>query len=990
MAPPVPPNAPDKQRGQFLAMLSQVLAQRGVVLPPFVTGQPNPAWNPESGPLKHIQPATENRPGALRMPGAVPGRAGDLDLFKLWSAVTSGGGMQRITSGGQWENVANHIGLQLPPPLPGSTHMPAAQLAQLYFMLLSPLEEHMKRSAAQAKHMQALAAQQQHLQNQNPNANPGAQQQPLTPAQMHQQQNSGTGHQAPNLGGMPGANMGGMQAPGLGGMQAPGMGGMQPPNLGGMQAPNLGGMQNPALGGMQNPNMNSLNALQNPNVGQMQMTPAQLHQQQQAGQGGGGGGPMLTPAQMHAMQNASGGAGGMGGVGGVGGMGGVGGSIGVGGGAMPPPAPMMQVPQLDANAGVGMGLGLGGGLGIGGSKRKSEPDEDEKRAKVRVGDPIMSTPTPTSATPVTAAPATASSRRTKIEYVPLRLDVETFGGRALEGMISSGGPMERPIRDITELGTVDIPSLTLALRARTPRALSHALGTLAVLSAHAQQTFPLVRCEDLADALVEVLESAAWEGEAWAGGILSAELEEAARMDSMVEEDGVKVDDEAVKKENPEDGEEDGEGVGMWDEDAPIRTHRELVRIAAEMGLGMRVRGKAWDGSDVVGRGVKLEEEGDGLGGDVNMEEGPQARSYEDAAPPGTVRSDVVITIVRLLRNFSMGPENCAYMARDGSKIVDVLAKLVGFREGKTKPGGEDTADPLGFIGDGLWDNGVEVSITPLSSALTLPQLLRVRKDVLHTIANLAPNVRLPANSPTPRRLFSLIASFLLDPMDTRSPVQLYQHLLPHRRFSLTTDLALDALSRLAQPDVNRAILQRSAPPVLIRATFAALIKMLPTEPNDMLLLMRGEHWMAYAERVALGIYALACCTPGSVRRAIRAQKAVGASVLRMMCRLAQYDPSAVAGDAKPPGVGGWSQRNPFACLVRRVIEALRVIDEPVEGGTGEVVGWPVRGAKVEGGKGAGWLAGVGAEDAFVMMIIDGMDPVTFEDLEVLTRMGEV
>lgn len=539
---------------------------------------------------------------------------------------------------------------------------------------------------------------------------------------------------------------------------------------------------------------------------------------------------------------------------------------------------------------------------------------------------------------------------------------------------------------------MDIPSLTLSLRARTPRSLSHALGTLAILSAHAQQSFPLVRCEDLVDALVEVLESAAWEGEAWAGGILSPELEEAAKMDAMVEEDGIRLNDENVKKESLDEGEEDGEGAGMWDEDAPIRTHRELVRVAAEMGLGMRVRGKAWDGSDVVGRGVKLEEEEqDGLGGgDVKMDEGVESRSYEDVAPPGIVRSDVVITIVRLLRNFSMGPDNCAYMGRDGSKIVDVLAKVVGLWEGKVKSGGEDAADPLGFIGGGLWDNGVEVSITPLSSALTLPQLLRVRKDVLHTIANLAPNIRLPANSPTPRRLFSLIASFLLDPMDTRSPVQLYQHLLPHRRFSLTTDLALDALSRLAQPDVNRAILQRSVPPVLIRATFASLIKMLPAEPNDMLLLMRAEPWMAYAERVALGVYALACCTPGSVRRAIRAQKAVGASVLRMMCRLAQYDPSAVAGDGKPPGVGAWSQRNPFACLVRRVIEALRVIDEPVEGGTGEIVGWPVRGAKVEGGKSAGWLAGVGAEDAFVMMVIEGMDSVTFEDLEVLTRMGEV
>jgi hypothetical protein len=98
MVPPVPPNVPgDKQRAQFLAMLSQVLAQRGIALPPFVTGQPNPAYNPDSGPLKNVQPASDNRLGALRLPGAVPGRVGDIDLFKLWSAVTGAGGMQRVS-----------------------------------------------------------------------------------------------------------------------------------------------------------------------------------------------------------------------------------------------------------------------------------------------------------------------------------------------------------------------------------------------------------------------------------------------------------------------------------------------------------------------------------------------------------------------------------------------------------------------------------------------------------------------------------------------------------------------------------------------------------------------------------------------------------------------------------------------------------------------------------------------------------------------------
>ncbi|KAG8793948.1 hypothetical protein FRC12_001094 [Ceratobasidium sp. 428] len=78
-----------------------------------------------------------------------------------------------------------------------------------------------------------------------------------------------------------------------------------------------------------------------------------------------------------------------------------------------------------------------------------------------------------------------------IEYVHLRLGVETFGGRALESMFAAG-TMDRPVRDISEFDIVHILSLTLSLRARTPNTLSYALGTLAVLSAHAQQDFPLV------------------------------------------------------------------------------------------------------------------------------------------------------------------------------------------------------------------------------------------------------------------------------------------------------------------------------------------------------------------------------------------------------------------------------------------------------------------------------------------------------------------
>ncbi|KEP47229.1 ARID/bright DNA-binding domain protein [Rhizoctonia solani 123E] len=904
MAPPVPPNVPggDKARAQFLGMLSQVLAQRGTALAPFITGQPNPAYNPDVGPLKGIQPASDNRIGVLRLPGAVPGRTGDVDLFKLWGAVTGAGGMQRIQAGGQWENVANHIGYQPSPGFPG-------QLAQLYFLILGPLEDHMKRSA-QAKQAQMLAQQQQQ------------QQQNLTPAQLHQQQSMGVqnpamvnpalGMQNPSLGmqnpmqnnmGGPGL---GMQNPtlgatGLGGMQNPAMGGMQNPTaaLGGMQNPSaaLGGMQNPAaLGSIQNPTLGGVmqnnltgGVMQNnlSGLGGMQMTPAQLHQQNQQ--------PSLTPAQMHAMQNPT--ANGSNPALGMAnpalgmanpalGMANPTLGMGAGGSAMPPPAP---IPEL-------------------GGKRKSEPDDDEKRAKLKVGDP---------------PPVTTTPRRTKIEYVPLRLDVETWGGRALDGMmagVGAQGSMERNVRDISELGTVDITSIILSLRSRTPRALGYALGSLSILSSHIQQSFPLVRCEDLLDVLVELLESAALDGDGWMGGPLGSERE---AIQSRIKQEENFV--------NRQDGAE--ETWDEQDEEIPIRTHRELVRIAAEMGV------------DSI---------------------------YGDIAPPGLARSDVIITILRLLRNFSIGPENCQFMTRDGSRVVDALASIVGFRE-------DTDRQPEGLFS---WDAGVDVHISPLSSSLNLSQLLRVRKDVLHIIANLGMHVRLHASNSTPQRLFQLMASFLLDPADTRSPVQLYQHLLPNRRFSLTTEIALDALSRLAHADANRAVFQRTVSPVLLKAVFMALTKMLPAEPNDMILLIRSEMWMAYAERISLALYALSCSLPSPTRATIRIQhRQLGASILRMMCRMAQYDPNPDKSTAP------WAQRSPFTCLVRRVVEALRVIDEPEE----EVqVGWPVRGGKLEGGQASGWLAGVGAEDALLMMTIEGMDTVLFEDLEVLTRMGEV
>lgn len=86
------------ERTEFVKVLAKVSATGGVCLPPFLTGQPNTFWRSlDLDPLlREVQPASDNKLGALRMRGATPGKGGDLDLCKLWVAVVSAGGVNNV------------------------------------------------------------------------------------------------------------------------------------------------------------------------------------------------------------------------------------------------------------------------------------------------------------------------------------------------------------------------------------------------------------------------------------------------------------------------------------------------------------------------------------------------------------------------------------------------------------------------------------------------------------------------------------------------------------------------------------------------------------------------------------------------------------------------------------------------------------------------------------------------------------------------------
>ncbi|KIK28613.1 hypothetical protein PISMIDRAFT_589784 [Pisolithus microcarpus 441] len=168
---------------------------------------------------------------------------------------------------------------------------------------------------------------------------------------------------------------------------------------------------------------------------------------------------------------------------------------------------------------------------LSGLKRKLETEEaDGKRAKLKTGGTEMPDPPPSSALSMdrpstSSAPPTTSSTprsrsqllRTKVEYIPLAREVDTYGGRDLNLLDEEyHRAQRRAIRDINEWGTVDIEALTMSIRSRLTVELSYALTTLTLLSTMKGPTpgsgFPIAQCTDLLEEVLDLLEDEAFDG----------------------------------------------------------------------------------------------------------------------------------------------------------------------------------------------------------------------------------------------------------------------------------------------------------------------------------------------------------------------------------------------------------------------------------------------------------------------------------------------
>lgn len=125
-----------KQRQQnFLRNVAAFMLHRGTPLPPAVSGFPTPAYDPNTSPWKHLEPASEV--GGIKVAGQ------DVDLLRLWSMVAGHGGSVKFQQQNLWPNLLGAFNLPetLPQPMPDGNVSTAVALATNFMAILGPFEE---------------------------------------------------------------------------------------------------------------------------------------------------------------------------------------------------------------------------------------------------------------------------------------------------------------------------------------------------------------------------------------------------------------------------------------------------------------------------------------------------------------------------------------------------------------------------------------------------------------------------------------------------------------------------------------------------------------------------------------------------------------------------------------------------------------------------------------------------------------------------------
>lgn len=559
---------------------------------------------------------------------------------------------------------------------------------------------------------------------------------------------------------------------------------------------------------------------------------------------------------------------------------------------------------------------------VAGKKRKKGKKElaAEKAALAAEGGDASVPPTPTTAVSTAgppARPSTPKRARYKVEYRPLHHPVSHMCGwdeRAVASTFAKHN-LAQPARSIRELEIVDMEAILMGLRSRMRREMGYGLTVLSMLSMpHPEENSMGLPIARLQDIYLELLEL----------------LEELALGD---------------------------EGLAGWKKaregkEGKIQEDEQEAKMGF-MDLEQLGRDSDWSVPDTTDAPKRRR---DHTGGDT----------------------DLILSIVNLLRNFSVMPDNQPIMAQHPA-LFHILAAVSDISLARL---------PTRGTGD---------------EPYSILELGRIRRDYVSILSNLGQHTSLRLVEPwAVLSIHRLLASFLTSAWSALGAKESwYAAYMPVREAPLpiihSVNRAVEAWCVLSQADTNREVLSKIPGDELV-ALYEGLVRLLPNTRRQEEALQIHEDVLVMTEFLALSLYSLAFLAPASVRTRMRHVPGALGIILHLIQTTATSTPpppvltSGLGAAAPTPPIDG--RGNIFHVLCRRLAETLGVLNGTVSctmdgqvgmsfsaalGGDGDGDGWSFANRPVE----RGWLAGreemvlglIGRNgvDAYVRQELDGM-----------------
>lgn len=394
--------------------------------------------------------------------------------------------------------------------------------------------------------------------------------------------------------------------------------------------------------------------------------------------------------------------------------------------------------------------------------------------------------------------------------------------------------------------------------------------------------------------------------------------------------------------------------------------YEEMLDLLAEKALGddglerWRSKDKIKEREEArIERGNVLSTEMERLGRDIDS----SIDSSDMRSTP-----DIILSVLNLLRNFSLLPDNFHVLAANPD-IFHLLAAIT------------DHSLCTAYGG----------------SVFTVVELARVQRDAVSILSNLGFLIDLRVCEPwAVGSLFRLLSSFIVPAWETLTNVSTHspiyaasphhiQYLHERPPVVLSIGRALETWCKISQADTNREVLARIPSNELV-FMYSSLIKLLPLNGTQFRQLYSIEDSLCFAELVASGMYSLAFLASSSVRNEMRKVPGGLDVIVRMVVLSAspRYGPAPL-----PPGSD--FKQNVLNVLCRRLAETLGVLNGTwtpggdVQGLGGmsfsaggiEGKGWTYKSKQVENG----WMAGK-VERVMPVLFDEGLDPIVWSELD--------